>query len=156
MFPKIRQNILRCAFAISLWPGIINLVDILQFKLPTKQKNPMHHLLLSANFTAFDRPGFFLQKKFHVEYMNGEVESIDFNSSLYSKIKPYPLSPYTTHALNIQENRSRTNMVLDQIFCSRQINFINLKYSVKQVIYEEINLVSNPPKLSIKRECLQK
>lgn len=156
MFSKTKQNILRLVFAISIWPGIVNLTGILQFKPPTKVKGLNHHLLLAPNFIVFDRPGFFLKKKFYVEYINGETEIIDFDSFQYSKIKPYPLSVYVAHSLVILETKDKSVIVLEQIFCSRQIEFINLKYPVKQVTYEETNLISKPSKISLKYECLQK
>lgn len=156
MFPQAKQNILRFIFAISIWPGLVNLTGIIQFKLLTKIKGLTHNLLLAPNFIVFDRPGFFLQKKFYVEYTNGETEIIDFDSSLYSKIRPYPLSSYVSHSLNILENKSGSIIALEQIFCSRQIEFINLKYPVKQVTFEETNLISKPLKTSLVYECLQK
>lgn len=156
MFPRTKQNILRFVFAISVWPGIVNLIGIMQFKLLTKVKGINHNLLLAPNFIVFDRPGFFLQKKFYVEYVNGETEVINFDSSLYSKIRPYPLSSYVSHSLNILENRTGSVIALEQLFCSRQIEFIKLKYPVKQVTFEETNLISKPPKTSLKYECKQK
>lgn len=133
---QIKERVLFLILVIAIWPSLFHIYELVQLKSPRKTANLNRSFLSSPVLLVFDRKGYFPKISFFITYKNGEAETVNLDSQLYSQINPYPAGVITARVFSMLGRRKMIAKVLDNLFCKKLIKSFTPRLEVASVVFK--------------------